>query len=145
MADVPVFTIDSDGTMYSQGDSLYLPLPAARAVAWTGPINSGPVTLRDGGSAYRYAFHDDRSRDSVLAKMWPDKFDVARPISALTTAALRTALRTGVGPNIPLPVSLKLALNKIFDGCELQAPGVVPLSALPRLYALVAANRRGDF
>jgi hypothetical protein len=141
LADIPVFELDSDGTMHSRGDSLYLPLPAARAAAWTGPMNSGPVTLRDGGSAYRYVFHGNRSRDSVLAKMWPHKFDVARPISPLTMAALSVALRIGVGPHIPVPASLKQTLDTIFDRSELRVPNVVPLSALPRLYALVADNR----
>jgi hypothetical protein len=144
LADVPVFTLESDGAMHSRGDSLYLPLPAARAVVWSGPGNSGPVTLPDGHTAYRYTFHDDRARDSVLAKMWPQEFRVDRPISDLTTAVLSTALRTAVGPHIPVPVGLKVALDRICDGSELHVPSVVPLSALPRLYALVATCRRGE-
>ncbi len=124
LADLPVFTVDSDRTMHSQGDSLYLPLPAARAVAWTAPMNSGPVTLRDGDRAYRYTFHDDRSRDSVLAKMWPHKFDVARSISPLTATALSTICRTGVGPQIPVPAKLKQTLDEICACSGLLAPWV---------------------
>lgn len=144
LADIQIFAIEPRGTMHSQGDSFYLPLPAARAVAWTGPMNSGPVTLRDGEGAYRYVFHDDRSRDSVLAKMWPDKFDIVQPASPLTTAALGVALRTGVGPHIPVPVSLQQPLERICYRAELQAPIFVPISALPRLYALVAARLKGE-
>jgi hypothetical protein len=141
LADEPVFNLGREATIHSRGDSLYLPLPAARVVAWSGPANSGPVTLQDGTSAYAYTFHDERSRDLVLAKMWPQNFELVPTTSGRTLANLSAAFRTGVGPHIPVPVGLKQALDKICEGAAFQPPAVVSLSALPRLYALVDASR----
>jgi hypothetical protein len=144
LARMPVFTAEPGAAMHSQGDSLYLPLPAARVVSWIGPANSGPVTLPDGRGAYRYTFHDERSRDSVLSKMWPDTSDDRHPRSRLTVDRLTNILRTGVGPHVPVPVSVRRALDKLFQGSSLPGPGFVPASALPRLYALLAAAEKGE-
>lgn len=144
LAGVPVFTPEPGAAMTSQGDSLYLPLPAARAVAWTAPANPGPVTLADGSAAYRYVFRDEGSRDSVLSKMWPGSFKVRRSPSPLGAAKLSMILRTAVGPQVPVPVTLRRAIDRACDGHLAENPRMVPLSALPRLYALISASERGE-
>jgi hypothetical protein len=144
LAGIPVFTPEPGAAMTSQGDSLYLPLPAARAVAWTAPANPGPVTLVDGSPAYRYLFRDDRARDSVLSKMWPELFKVRRPPRPLVAASLGMILRTAIGPQVPVPVTLRHAIDKACGGLRGEKPSMVPLSALPRLYALIAAWERGQ-
>lgn len=144
LAGIPVFTPEPGAAMTSQGDSLYLPLPAARAVAWMAPANPGPVTLADGRPAYRYLFRDDRSRDSVLSKMWPELFKVRRLTSPLVAAKLGMILRTAIGPQVPVPVTLRRAIDKACDGVPAEKLNMVPLSALPRLYALMAASERGE-
>jgi hypothetical protein len=141
LADVPVFTRESGASIHSRGDSLYLPLPAARIVSWIGPANPGPVMLADGTSVYRYTFHDESARDSVLSKMWPNA-SLPRPlVSLLTVTRFEAILRSGVGPLVPLPISLRSAFGKLFQGSSHQQPSFVAASSLAGLYALLAVEK----
>src|SRR5262249_17408669 len=65
LAGVPLFARELGTSIESYADGPYLPLPAARVVAWIGRINPGPVKLSDGTIAYRYTFPDQGTRDAI--------------------------------------------------------------------------------
>jgi hypothetical protein len=143
LAGVPVFDRKSGTMMESQGDSLYLPLPAARLVSWTAPMNAGPVRLPDGKTAYRYSFPDETARESVLAKLWPEESGHAS-VSSEAARQLAVILRTGHGPVTPIPESLRRSLGELLKGRYLPLPAFVPASALPHLYSILKTVRKGE-
>jgi len=143
LAGLPVFTRRGSATLESQGDSLYIPLPAARAISWIGPENPGPVRLPDGRSAYRYTFRDEAALSSVLSKLWPDVYESSRCVSPLVAKRLAAILQTGRGPVVPVPAALRRALSVLRD-FPTRHPGFVPASTLPELYALLASAWKGE-
>lgn len=137
LAGVPVFTRQSGPAIESQGDSLYLPLAAARAVAWIGPANPGPVRLADGKVAYRYTFPDERVREAVLSRFWPGSDDKRRNLSPGVAERIFEILQTGQGALIPIPAGLRSSLREFCVGHSIAELRFAPALALPQLYSLV--------
>jgi hypothetical protein len=142
IAGEPIFDRTLGSAIESQGNGLWLPLPLARFVCWTGAINSGPVTLAGGKRAYRYTFCDERTRESVLAKLWPEGAAM-EPLPKAIAQRLIALLRTSRGPVTPIPASLRSAVRNFFQRQALPVPQFLPMSALPYLYAVFDASGKG--
>src|SRR5207247_4626095 len=137
-----VFTRQPGTAIESQGDSLYLPLPASRIVSWIGPMNPGPVKLADGKSAYRYTFPDEMAREAVLSMLWPGSADPHKDLSPAVAKRIGAIVLTGHGPVVPIPAGLRRSLGEL---CPALFPreGFVPASALPQLYSVLGVLGKG--
>jgi hypothetical protein len=144
LAGVPVFSRLPAGVIESRGDSLYLPLPVARFVSWTGPVNPGPVKTDDGRRAYRYTFADDRLRESVLSGLWPAAAASGKKSSPGIARRFAAAIRAGFGPLVPLPVALRRSMFELEDPRSFRTPVLVPATALPELYAILRATTQEE-
>lgn len=136
LAGVPIFDRRSESLIETWGDSLYLPLPVARLVSWIGPATPGPVKTEDGRTTYRYSFPDDRLLDLVIGMLWPGP--VKARMSSKVSKGIISAVSAASGPLIPLPMALRRSMAE-FEW-DTPMPALVPVSALPRLYALFRAN-----
>jgi len=143
-AGLPVFELEPGAVIESYGDSLYLPLPIARVVSWTGPTNPGPVTTLDGKAGYRYTFYGKRLRDFVMDALWPSRAATSKKSQSGRMRSLASIIRSGNGPLVPLPAALRRSLLKLHARDSFQAPSFVPASALPELYAVLGVRNKGD-
>ena len=117
------------------GDSIYLPLPIARAVALTAKTVPGPVKLA-GKISYRSEFASVEQRELLFESLWPE----SRPDSPskqrwFDVAVIRVLSRRGAS-SMPIPTELRHSLRSL-SGTSLISPSTsIPALALPELYAL---------